>query len=141
MNNPNSASQLLGDVLNTQSESENIMDEPTNAPSRDGLGPQELVIHEKVVEKIRTIFDPEIPVNIYELGLIYDIAVNHLGEVYVRMTLTSPACPVAGTLPIEVETKIASIPEVTDCTVELVWEPTYSMEMMSEIARLQLGLM
>ena len=94
----------------------------------------------KVVEQIRSIYDPEIPVDIYELGLIYDIAVNHLGEVYVRMTLTSPACPVAGTLPIEVETKIASIPEVTNCDVELVWEPTYSMEMMSEVARLQLGL-
>lgn len=141
MNNFIPANQLLGDVLNSADEENNPMDEPTNAPSRDGLGAQELVIHEKVVEKIRTIFDPEIPVNIYELGLIYDIAVNHLGEVYVRMTLTSPACPVAGTLPIEVETKIASIPEVTDCTVELVWEPTYSMEMMSEIARLQLGLM
>lgn len=135
------ANQLFGQVLNSADEDNTQMDEPTNAPSRDGLGAQELVIHEKVVEKIRTIFDPEIPVNIYELGLIYDIAVNHLGEVYVRMTLTSPACPVAGTLPIEVETKIASIPEVTDCTVELVWEPTYSMEMMSEIARLQLGLM
>jgi FeS assembly SUF system protein len=141
MQNTNSASKLMGDVLGSADESENIMDEPKNAPSRDGLGPKEAVIHEQVVEKIRTIFDPEIPVNIYELGLIYDIAVNHLGEVYVRMTLTSPACPVAGTLPIEVETKIASIPDVTDCTVELVWEPTYSMEMMSEIARLQLGLM
>ncbi len=138
MNNPSSASQLLGDALNTQSET--TMDEPTNAPSRDGLGAKELVIHEKVVDVIRTIFDPEIPVNIYELGLIYDIAVNHLGEVYVRMTLTSPACPVAGTLPIEIETKIAAIPEVTDCEVEVVWDPTYSMEMMSEVARLQLGL-
>jgi FeS assembly SUF system protein len=138
MNEPNSASKLLGDALSAP---ETSMDEPANAPSRDGLGAKEAVIHEKVVEMIRTIYDPEIPVNIYELGLIYDIAVNHLGEVYVRMTLTSPACPVAGTLPIEVETKIASIPEVTDCEVELVWEPTYSMEMMSEIARLQLGLM
>ena len=139
MNDLNSASdKLLGDALSAP---ETSMDEPTNAPSRDGLGAKEAVIHEKVVEMLRSVYDPEIPVNIYELGLIYDIAVNHLGEVYVRMTLTSPACPVAGTLPIEVETKIASIPEVTDCDVELVWEPTYSMEMMSEIARLQLGLM
>lgn len=134
-------SKLLGDVLKSADAPQNIMDEPRNAPSRDGLGPQELVIHEKVVEALRSIFDPEIPVNIYELGLIYDIAVNHLGEVYVRMTLTSPACPVAGTLPIEVETKIASIPEVEDCSVELVWDPPYSMEMMSEIAQLQLGLL
>ena len=135
------AKNLLDDVLESGESSEtNTMDEPKNAPSRDGLGPKELAIFEKVVEQIRSIYDPEIPVNIYELGLIYDIAVNHLGEVYVRMTLTSPACPVAGTLPIEVETKIASIPEVTNCDVELVWEPTYSMEMMSEVARLQLGL-
>ncbi len=115
------------------------MDEPTNAPARPE-GAKEAVIHEKVVEVIRGIYDPEISVNIYELGLIYDIAVNHLGEVYVRMTLTSPACPVAGTMPIEIETKIAAIPDVTDCEVEVVWAPTYSMEMMSEVARLQLGL-
>jgi FeS assembly SUF system protein len=140
MNNFIPASKLMDGVLNS-SQTETTMDEPTNAPSREGLGPKEAIIHEKVVEVVRSIYDPEIPVNIYELGLIYDIAVNHLGEVYVRMTLTSPACPVAGTLPIEIETKIAAIPEVTDCTVEVVWEPTYSMEMMSEIARLQLGLL
>ena len=128
----------MNDVLNTDPE-EHAMDEPTNAPPRPS-GAKEAVIHEKVVEVIRGVYDPEISVNIYELGLIYDIAVNHLGEVYVRMTLTSPACPVAGTLPIEIETKIAAIPEVTDCEVEVVWSPTYSMEMMSEVARLQLGL-
>ena len=136
----NSASQLMNDVLNSAPE-EHAMDEPTNAPARPASGAVETVIHEKVVEALRSIYDPEIPVNIYELGLIYDIAVNHLGEVYVRMTLTSPACPVAGTLPIEIETKIAAVPEVTDCEVEVVWNPTYSMEMMSEVARLQLGLM
>lgn len=129
----------MNDVLNTAPE-EHAMDEPTNAPARPAAGAREAVIHEKVVEALRSVYDPEIPVNIYELGLIYDIAVNHLGEVYVRMTLTSPACPVAGTLPIEIETKIAAIPEVTDCEVEVVWDPTYSMEMMSEVARLQLGL-
>lgn len=140
MNPLNPTSKLMEGVLNTSPDNPD-MDEPTNAPSRDGLGPKEAVLHEKVVEVLRSIYDPEIPVNIYELGLIYDIAVNHLGEVYVRMTLTSPACPVAGTLPIEVETKIAALPEVTDCEVELVWDPTYSMEMMSEVARLQLGLL
>ena len=134
----NSASSLMNDVLNSAPE-EHPMDEPTNAPARPE-GAKEAVIHERVVEVIRGIYDPEISVNIYELGLIYDIAVNHLGEVYVRMTLTSPACPVAGTLPIEIETKIAAIPDVTDCEVEVVWAPTYSMEMMSEVARLQLGL-
>lgn len=137
MNTP--ASKLMDDVLSA-APAEHAMDEPTNAPARPQSGAKETVIHEKVVEVVRSIYDPEIPVNIYELGLIYDIAVNHLGEVYVRMTLTSPACPVAGTLPIEIETKIAAIPEVTDCEVEVVWDPTYSMEMMSEVARLQLGL-
>ena len=117
------------------------MDEPTHAPSSKDLGPKETVLFEQVKDVLREIYDPEIPVNLYELGLIYDIAVNHLGEVYVRMTLTSPACPVAGTLPIEVETKIAALPEVSDCDVEVVWEPTYSMNMMSESARLQLGLL
>ncbi|RYX80810.1 DUF59 domain-containing protein [bacterium] len=117
------------------------MDEPTHAPSNKGLGPKETVLFEKVKDVLREIYDPEIPVNIYELGLIYDIAVNHLGDVYVRMTLTSPACPVAGTLPIEIENKIAAIPEVTDCEVEVVWDPIYSMNMMSEAARLQLGLL
>ncbi|BCM92424.1 Fe-S protein maturation auxiliary factor SufT [Abditibacteriota bacterium] len=124
-----------------QSTDDHPMDEPTHAPSSQGLGPKETVLFEKVKDVLREVYDPEIPVNIYELGLIYDIAVNHLGEIYVRMTLTSPACPVAGTLPIEIETKIAAIPDVTDCEVEVVWEPTYSMNMMSESARLQLGLL
>ena len=116
------------------------IDQPANAPSSEGLGVKEQVLQQHVIEVVSSIYDPEIPVNIYELGLIYDIAVNHLGEVGVRMTLTSPACPVAGTLPIEVETKINAIPGVTDCSVEVVWDPPYSMEMMSEAARLQLGL-
>ena len=133
------AANLLKSAM--QIDDDHPMDEPTHAPSNKGLGPKETVLFEKVKDVVREIYDPEIPVNIYELGLIYDIAVNHLGEVYVRMTLTSPACPVAGTLPIEIETKIAAIPEVSDCEVEVVWEPTYSMNMMSESARLQLGLL
>ncbi len=133
------AENLLKSAL--QSDDDHPMDEPTFAPSNKGLGPKETVLFEQVKDVLREIYDPEIPVNLYELGLIYDIAVNHLGEVYVRMTLTSPACPVAGTLPIEVENKIAALPEVTECEVEVVWEPTYSMNMMSESARLQLGLL
>jgi len=131
-------SQLLKGILDAPESTP--IDQPTNAPSSEGLGVKEQVLQQHVIEVLSSVYDPEIPVNIYELGLIYDVAVNHLGEVGVRMTLTSPACPVAGTLPIEVETKINAIPGVTDCSVEVVWDPPYSMEMMSEAARLQLGL-
>ncbi|QOV91400.1 SUF system Fe-S cluster assembly protein [Humisphaera borealis] len=95
----------------------------------------------RVIEAISQIYDPEIPVNIYELGLIYKIDVRDDKSVYVTMTLTAPACPVAGSLPGQVETKIETIPEVTKATVELVWDPAWSRDMMSEAAQLQLGLM
>ena len=95
----------------------------------------------KVVEVLKTCFDPEIPVNIYEMGLIYNIAVDASGGVQVRMTLTSPACPVAGSLPPEVETKLKAIPGVTSCQVEVIWDPPWTPEKMSEAARLQLGMM
>lgn len=98
------------------------------------------ILKEEIIEAMRTVYDPEIPINIYELGLIYDLVVQN-GEVWVKMTLTSPACPVAGTLPIEVENKIAAVPGVKNVELELVWDPPYSMEMMSEAARLQLGLL
>ncbi len=97
-------------------------------------------IEEKVVEALRTVYDPEIPVNIHELGLVYGIDVGGDGRVVVRMTLTSPGCPVAGSLPPEVEAKIRKIPGVKSARVELVWDPPWSPEMMSEAARLQLGL-
>ena len=95
----------------------------------------------RVIEAISQIYDPEIPVNIYELGLIYKVDVRDDKSVYVTMTLTAPACPVAGSLPGQVETKIETIPEVTKATVELVWDPPWSRDMMSEAAQLQLGLM
>jgi FeS assembly SUF system protein len=94
----------------------------------------------KVIEALSSVFDPEIPVNIYELGLIYDIAIDGDKNVNIRMTLTSPGCPVAGTLPGEVERKVEAIDEVKKATVELVWEPTWGREMMSESAMLQLGM-
>ena len=94
----------------------------------------------KVVQVLRTIYDPEIPVNIYDLGLIYEINVDPESRVNVRMTLTAPGCPVAGSLPPEVERKIENIPEVKSAAVELVWEPTWTREMMSEVARLELGM-
>jgi FeS assembly SUF system protein len=97
------------------------------------------LIEGKVIEALQQIFDPEIPVNIYELGLIYVIDVQPDNSVLVKMTLTAPACPVAGTLPGEVETKINAIPEVKEAKVELVWDPPWTREMMSESAILQLG--
>ena len=93
-----------------------------------------------IIEVLHTCFDPEIPVDIYELGLIYGIDVLPKGEVKIRMTLTSPGCPVAGSLPGEVEEKVRSIPGVTEAKVELVWDPPWGMEKMSEAAKLQLGM-
>lgn len=95
----------------------------------------------KVIAAIQQIYDPEIPVNIHELGLIYEVDVRDDNSVRVEMTLTAPACPVAGTLPGQVEAKIEEVPEVTSATVELVWDPPWSRDMMSEAAQLQLGFM
>lgn len=97
-------------------------------------------LQEKVIEALRTVYDPEIPVNIYELGLVYGVDVSPAGEVIVRMTLTSPMCPVAGSLPPEVEYKVLSIPGVTSARAELVWDPPWNPDKMTEAARLQLGL-
>ena len=96
---------------------------------------------EKIVSMIKTIFDPEIPVDIYELGLIYDVFVNEDMDVKVLMTLTSPNCPVAETLPMEVEEKIRSIDEVRNAEVEITFDPTWTQDMMSEEARLELGFL
>jgi len=93
-----------------------------------------------IIAALHTCFDPEIPVDIYELGLIYGIDIQPPGEVNIRMTLTSPGCPVAGTLPGEVEEKVRSIPGVTSAKVELVWDPPWCMDNMSEGAKLQLGM-
>ena len=93
-----------------------------------------------IIAALHTCFDPEIPVDIYELGLIYGIDVQPGGEVNIRMTLTSPGCPVAGILPGEVEEKVRSVPGVTGAKVELVWDPPWGMEKMSEAAKLQLGM-
>lgn len=98
-----------------------------------------LAIEAEVIEMLRTVYDPEIPVNIYELGLIYEIDVDEYGVVDIEMTLTSPACPVAGSLPGEVEAKVRQVEGVTDVHVQLVWEPPWSMDRMSEEARLELG--
>lgn len=93
-----------------------------------------------VVDVLKTVYDPEIPVDIYELGLIYDIAVEESGAVAVRMTLTSPMCPVAESLPPEVEEKVRGVAGVTDVKIDLVWEPPWTPSLMSEAARLELGM-
>ena len=96
---------------------------------------------EKIVKMIKTIFDPEIPVDIYELGLIYDVFVNEDNEVKILMTLTSPNCPVAESLPQEVEEKIRSIDEVKTAEVEITFDPAWTKDLMSEEAKLELGFL
>lgn len=98
-------------------------------------------IRDDIIEVLKTVYDPEIPVNIYELGLIYDIAIDDSNMVDIKMTLTSPACPVAGSLPPEVESKAGMVPGVSGCKVELVWDPPWDMSKMSDAAKLQLNLM
>ena len=96
---------------------------------------------EKIVRVIKTIFDPEIPVDIYELGLIYDVFVNEDHEVKILMTLTTPNCPVAETLPMEVEEKVKSVDEVKSAEVEITFDPPWSQDLMSEEAKLELGML
>lgn len=112
----------------------------TSAPPRDGVPQPDSALLESVVAALRTVFDPEIPVNIYELGLIYDLQIDPFGAVSIRMTLTSPACPVAGSLPGEVQARVQSVSGVTSVKVDLVWDPPWNMSRMSEEAKLQLGL-
>ena len=97
-------------------------------------------IKSKIIEEIKKIYDPEIPVNIYELGLIYDVTVDENNKVYVKMTLTTPNCPVAESLPKEVKDTIKEIKEVSDVDLDLVWDPPWDKSMMSEAAKLELNL-
>lgn len=96
---------------------------------------------EKIIEVIKTIYDPEIPVDIYELGLIYDVFINEDREVKILMTLTTPNCPVAESLPMEVEEKVKSMKMVTDAKVEITFDPPWSQELMSDEAKLELGML
>ena len=98
-------------------------------------------VREQVIEQLKTIFDPEIPVNIYEMGLIYEVAIGGDGTAAIRMTLTSPMCPAAEELPPEVETKARDVAGITGVTLDLVWDPPWSPDMMSEAARLELGML
>jgi len=96
---------------------------------------------EKIIKVLKTVYDPEIPVDIYELGLIYDVLVNDNSEVKIIMTLTTPNCPVADSLPKEVEDKVKLLREVSDAKVELTFEPPWTRDLMSEEAKLELGFL
>jgi FeS assembly SUF system protein len=119
---------------------------PPPAPAGDqpSVGPadpaQIAALQGPIIEAMKTVFDPEIPVDIYELGLIYDIIVDAERKVLVKMTLTTPACPSAQQLPSEVRFKVKALPDVADAWVEIVWEPPWDKDRMSEAAKLQLGI-
>lgn len=95
---------------------------------------------QRIIEAIREIYDPEIPVNIYEIGLIYEVTVNDDGHAHILMTLTSPTCPVAESLPPEVEQRVAAVDGVTSASVEITWDPPWDPDMMSDAAKLELGM-
>jgi FeS assembly SUF system protein len=116
---------------------------PDEATTPSDLPPsiQTAQLEGRIIEAISTIYDPEIPVNIYELGLIYDLSITADNRVRGEMTLTSPACPVAGSLPGEVEQKVRDVEDVRDVVLELVWDPPWTPDRMSEAARLELGFM
>jgi FeS assembly SUF system protein len=128
---------LVPDVPATDSGGEPIS-QPVGDLVADPL--KTLEIKPKVIEALSSVYDPEIPVNVFELGLIYDVIVASNGVVGVKMTLTAPACPAAQTLPVEVREKVRRIPGVSDARVEIVWDPPWSKDRMSDAAKLQLGL-
>jgi FeS assembly SUF system protein len=127
-------SKLSPPAANTEPATAPVQPETPAAP----LTPEE--IKDRAVAVLRTVYDPEIPVDILELGLVYELDVDPAKAVSIRMTLTSPGCPVAGSLVEEVRSKVKAIPGVTEAKVELVWDPPWDMSRMSEAARLQLGL-
>jgi len=104
------------------------------------MNPDKEKLKNEIVEVLKTIHDPEIPVNIYELGLIYDVDIDRNNKVEIKMTLTSPGCPVAGSMPIEIQNKVYSVPGVNFVEVKVVWEPPWNHDMMSEAAKLELDL-
>ncbi len=117
---------------------------PATAPTEDTFAPEPLntlTLQPALVEAVSKVFDPEIPVNIYELGLIYTMDVDSTMNVRVRMTLTAPACPAAQTIPIDVERRVREIPGVNDVKVAVVWDPPWTREKMSEAAKLSLGML
>ena len=121
-------------------QNQNDLTKGTEPAVSRGLSPA-MQIRDRIIATLKTVYDPEIPVDIYELGLIYGVEVADDGEVHVTMTLTTPMCPVAETLPPEVEDKVRNVLGVTDVSLDLVWDPPWSVDMMSDAARLELNLM
>ncbi len=120
------------------------MDEQVNEQTQEREGTDSAssateILRDRVVAMIKTCYDPEIPVDIYELGLIYEIAIRDESAAYVKMTLTTPMCPVADILPLEVEEKVRGVEGITAVELDLVWDPPWEVEMMSEAARLELN--
>lgn len=126
----------------TAPEAAEAQEQTRSTPVGDGrvTGSGDPVLREAVVEALKTVYDPEIPVDIYELGLIYEVTVRQESDVYVKMTLTTPHCPAAELLPPEIEAKVRSVAGVSDVELELVWDPPWSPQFMSEAARLELNL-
>ncbi|HEV2425630.1 MAG TPA: DUF59 domain-containing protein [Terriglobia bacterium] len=114
--------------------------EESKTPAQPLGAMERITIYDKVIDVLHTCYDPEIPVDIYELGLIYEVRVEETGEVNIKMTLTAPNCPAAQSLPAEVKYKAEGVPGVTATNVEIVWEPPWDMTKMTEAARLQLGM-
>lgn len=115
---------------------------PRHEPRRQQPeGSANATLEDKIVSALRSVYDPELPVNIYDLGLIYGLQVGGDGAVDIRMTLTAPGCPVAGSLPGQVETVVQDVPGVTAARVELVWEPAWTRDRISEAAQLELGIL
>ena len=112
-----------------------------NEPTQEKPAIDTEALRQRIVELMQSVYDPEIPVNIYELGMVYDIQIDAEGNATVNMTLTSPACPVAGSLPGEVEWRLGTLDGLKSAKVNLVWDPPWTPEKMSEAAKLQLGMM
>lgn len=110
-------------------------------PSSDPAAADSDLLRSNVIAAMRTIYDPEIPVNIYDLGLIYELDIDAEGKIGIRMTLTAPGCPVAGTFPSEVEQRLYEVPGVTEVRVELVWDPPWSIDLLTDEVKLELGLL
>lgn len=133
-----------GDELRPPTTETEPAEKPPDSAQVAGVKPltglEAIALQDKVIEALRTCYDPEIPVNIYELGLIYEAKVETSGEVCIKMTLTAPNCPAAGSLPGEVQEKVKALAGVTSARVEVVWDPPWDPSKMSEAARLQLGM-
>jgi FeS assembly SUF system protein len=136
--------EMDGNELRPPATQTEVAQKPTDSAPAAGAQPltalEAIALQDKVIEALRTCYDPEIPVNIYELGLIYETKVETSGEVSIKMTLTSPNCPAAGSLPGEVQEKVKALPGVTSARIEVVWDPPWDPSKMSEAARLQLGM-